>query len=108
MYSYSCNLRTNGLPAYIFVYRLRTISMSLYLRSRRALLKFELLRVQPYDSLITGEVQKQRPAQEVTDTSATLANLVHDVMDTDCQTQNGKDFGSVFATFKRGILPNKT
>ena len=34
-------------------------------------------------------------------TSAADADLVHDVTDTKCETQNGRDYGRVSPTFKR-------
>ena len=39
-------------------------------------------------------------SHDVEDPSALHANLVHDVTDTDCQTQNGR----AFATFKTSVL----
>ena len=41
---------------------------------------------------------------DVINTSATHADLVHDVTDADCQAQNGHYHGRVYATFKRGFL----
>ena len=67
--------------------------------------EFQLLRAQPYlfALLITNEEHK-KGGYDVMFTSVTHAGLVHDVADTDSQTENGSAHSRVFATFKRGYL----
>ena len=50
----------------------------------------------------------KRLAYDVFDTSINHADLVHDVTDTDCRSQNGTTHGCVFVTFKRQFLTNQT
>ena len=51
---------------------------------------------------------RKRLARDVLDTSATRAELVHDVTDTYSHTQNGSAHSSVLAAFKGQVLTNQT
>ena len=51
-------------------------------------------------SLPTKE-RKKKLAVDVIDTSVTHFDLVRDITDTDCQTQNGSAHVRIFETFKR-------
>ena len=44
---------------------------------------------------------RKRSVHDVLDSSASHADLVHNVTDTDCQTQYDSAHGHVFGTFKR-------
>ena len=50
----------------------------------------------PVRHLSTKKKKKKRLAHELLDTFATHADLVDDVTDTDCPTQNGDALGRVF------------
>lgn len=48
----------------------------------------------------------KRLAHSILYTSAKHADLVHDVIDTDCQTQNGSTRSCIFMTFRYQFLTN--
>ena len=61
-----------------------------------------------FKRIIRGAVSPMKSTKELThavmDILTTHAGLVHDITDTDCQTQNGSGHGRAFASLERRFL----
>ena len=85
--------RPETVGTHISICRLRVDVLSVFLKRL-------FLRAQPCWFTLFEYEEQEKLVSDVMDTCAAHVGLVHDVIDTYCQTQNGSAYGYVSAIFK--------